>query len=86
MMDLFRKRWLPALFFLLLVAHVGAVFLFPVFPNQDGPVHLYYAQVVERLWENPDAYGGLFKIQHRFPPYAFHSYALILLNLLFAPV
>jgi hypothetical protein len=75
-----------ALFFCLLGLHVVAILALPVFPNQDGPVHLYYAQVAGDLETGSDPYGGLFQIREGLPPYAVHSYLLTALSRWTSPV
>jgi hypothetical protein len=59
----------------------------PVFPSEDGPVHLYYATVMMKLLSG--AHGPLtvaFRIRHLLPPYSLYYYLLILLMQVFPAV
>lgn len=59
----------------------------PVFPSEDGPVHVYYATVMTRLLSG--AHGPLsdaFRIRHLLPPYSLYYYILIGLLQLFPAV
>lgn len=50
----------------------------PLFPSQDGPLHLYYVQIFrELLTHQHTPYTHLFAIRHYLPPYASYYYALI---------
>jgi hypothetical protein len=51
----------------------------PVFPTQDGPVHLYYARVMEALLfqHDPGVLPHFYTIKHMLPPYATYYYLLI---------
>jgi hypothetical protein len=77
-----KTAFVNGMFAILLLLHVGFVFMMPVFPSQDGPVHLYYADVLTRLWQGTDAYGGFFTIQRLAPPYALATYLLAVLYVL----
>src|ERR1700730_4855855 len=50
------------------------------FPSQDGPVHSYYADVLQDLLKGGHAYGRYFQISHILPPYALTYYLLIALG------
>jgi hypothetical protein len=73
------------LFYLLLCSFVAVTMAQRSFPTQDGPLHLYYADVVAHLLRGDGAYGDYFTIKHWAPPYAFHAYLLIALNGLVSP-
>ncbi len=75
-----------ALFYLLLCSYVVATLAQKSFPTQDGPLHLYYADVMTHLLRGDGAYGHYFTIKHWLPPYAFHAYVLVALNGLVAPL
>ncbi len=50
----------------------------PVFPSEDGPVHVYYATVMTKLLSG--SHGPLsdaFRIRHLLPPYSLYYYMLI---------
>ncbi len=74
------------LFYLLLCSYVVATLAQKSFPTQDGPLHLYYADVITHLLRGDGAYGDYFTIKHWLPPYAFHAYVLVALNGLVAPL
>ena len=54
----------------------------PVFPTQDGPMHLYYARIMQALifHSDPGIYPQYFTIKHLFPPYSLYYYLLLLLS------
>ena len=68
----------------MLVAYAVFPLWLTSFPSQDGPVHLYYADVMKDLLRGNGQYGGHFTIKHLFPPYSLTYYLLIVLNA-FAP-
>ena len=68
------------LFGLGVLACCGWVLSLPVFPSEDGPVHVYYATVMAKLLSG--AHGPLaeaFRIRHLLPPYSLYYYMLIVL-------
>ena len=76
-----------ALLFAGLVALYWAWILsFPVFPTQDGPIHLYYAQVLSKLHSGPSVFSNYFAIRYPIPPYAVHYLILLTLYYLVTPV
>jgi hypothetical protein len=77
-------RLLTALPFALLALHLLYVLSLPIFPSQDGPVRMYYADVFASLWRDPGAYNGYFEIRHMLPPYAFETYFFLAANLVFS--
>ena len=83
------RRLIPALYWGLAafqVAMVAMVFRLPVFPSQDGPMHLYYAGVFTAAWHNPAAYGGEFRIPFVVRPYSTLHDLLVALGAVFEPV
>ncbi len=67
------------LFVALVALYCAWILSFPVFPTQDGPIHLYYAQVLSKLHSGPSVFNNYFAIRYPIPPYAVHY--LILLTL-----
>jgi hypothetical protein len=65
-------------FFLLVAAYCLWIVSLPVFPSQDGPVHLYYAEVASRLFSGSAAFSAEYKLVHLLPPYSLHYYFLML--------
>lgn len=62
-------------------AYVVWTLSMPLLPTEDGPVHLYYAQILGRLiWHTHPATAQFFRIKHLFPPYSLYYYALVLLG------
>ncbi len=74
------------LFFGLTAMQAGAVWLHRSFPTQDGPVQLYYTDVLADLLRGGGKYSDYFRINSHSPVYCFFNYALLLLNQVFAPL
>ncbi|MGH9521932.1 MAG: hypothetical protein ACRD3E_05325 [Terriglobales bacterium] len=73
-----RDATLSTLIFVLLLAIACAWVLYlPVFPSQDGPVHVYYARVAGDLMLGGHAYDQQFRVARPFPPYSVHAYLLM---------
>jgi hypothetical protein len=70
----------------ILIVGLAVVLRCRVFPTVDGPIHVYYAEVVRNLLLHTGSYSSYFYLKHVFPPYAFHTYLLIFLNGLFVPL
>lgn len=70
-----RKR-VTCSFYLLLAGEMVWIFSLPMFPTQDGPMHLYYARIISSLLSGTSVYSGYFYIQHILPPYSLHYYFL----------
>lgn len=58
----------------------------PVFPTQDGPVHLYYVDVLRGVLTHSAPYAQHFRIKTFLTPYALEYYSLLGLELFFSPV
>jgi hypothetical protein len=58
----------------------------PLFPSQDGPIHLYYAEVTRNLFLGTGVYEDSFVIRHLLSPYIFQTYLLTVFNSLFDPL
>lgn len=71
--------------FLLLLATVTIVTLPPVFPSQDGPLHLYFVDVLRGVLTHTAPYSGYFEIRSYLTPYSLEHYSLLLLELVFSP-
>jgi hypothetical protein len=65
------------IFLLGLLGAVVFVLWLPVFPTGDGPVHLYYADVLWSLVCHQSAYAPDYAIRHLFAPYLVHYLALV---------
>ena len=57
----------------------------PLFPTQDGPVHLYYADVLRGILTHSVPYAQHFRIKSLLTPYALEYYGLLALEFLFSP-
>ena len=68
-----------AVFAILLSMACGWILYLPVFPSQDGAVHVYYAHVSRDLLLGGHTYGQDYRIARPFPPYAVHAYVLMAL-------
>lgn len=73
-------------FYALLASYVAFVLWLPVFPSQDGPVHIYYAAIANSLLHHESTYAAAFKIKHILPPYALHFYLLMAAMKVLSPV
>jgi hypothetical protein len=60
-----------------LLAAAAFVLWLPVFPTGDGPVHLYYADVLWSLVRHQPVYAQDYAIRHLFAPYLVHYLALV---------
>jgi hypothetical protein len=59
----------------------------PVFPSQDGPVHLYYVDVLRGVLTHTAPYAQHFQLKSFLTPYALEYYSLLALETVFsAPV
>ncbi len=68
-------------FWLVLGAFELFLFTLPLFPNGDGPVHLYLSSVFSKLaTHRSPLYEHFYAIRHLVQPYSFHYYLLILLE------
>jgi hypothetical protein len=70
--------WLYLLFPMLCCLWVISL---PVFPSQDGPLHLYFAQIFKQLLDHRQGiYSQSFYIKHYIPPYSLYYYSLVELS------
>ncbi len=77
-------RWLFAGILLLYCAWVLSL---PLFPSQDGPVHLYLASIFKGLLAGEsNSYSTYYLIRHYLPPYSFHYYLLVALMHVMSPL
>jgi hypothetical protein len=58
----------------------------PVFPSQDGPVHLYYVDVLRSLLTHSGPYVNYFEIKSLLTPYSLEYYSLLGLEFIFSPL
>ncbi len=73
-----------ALFVALLAVSCVWVLSLPVFPSQDGPMHVYFAHVLGSLLHPGGPFAGYFYIRSYLPPYALYYYLLIALMKVFS--
>jgi len=57
----------------------------PLFPTQDGPVHLYYVDVLRGVLTHSAPYAQHFRIKRLLTPYALEYYCLLALEFVFSP-
>ena len=69
----------------LLVCTAVVVLAAPVFPSQDGPVHLYYVDILRNLLTHSGAYAQHFEIKALLTPYALEYYSLLMFEMVFSP-
>jgi len=75
-----KSRWWDAMFVVALCAPMALVLSLPVFPSQDGPIHLYYVDVLRALLSHSNQYGGYFVVRTLVTPYALQYYSLLALQ------
>jgi len=63
---------------------MALVLSLPVFPSQDGPMHLYWVDVLRALLSHSNQYGGYFQIRAFLTPYALHYYTMLALEAVFS--
>ena len=68
------------MFWLLAISYVSFLLSLGVFPSEDAPVHLYYADVLKDLMTGGNSYGHYFTVRHWLPPYALIYYLFIALD------
>ena len=77
------RKFCVLLFVLLLAGFSAMILRLPVFPSQDGPMHVYHAHVYGSLLRGGGPYEEYFRITQYFPPYSFFNYAFLALNTVF---
>ena len=80
-----RSRWWNRAALALLVCTALVLLASPVFPSQDGPVHLYYVDVLRGLLTHSAPYAQHFAIKSFVTPYALEYYSLLALETVFSP-
>ena len=65
---------------------VAMIFSLPFFPSHDGPVHLYYVDVLRGLLSHSGPYPQYFEIKSYLTPYMIEYYSLLGLEQLFTPL
>ncbi|MFL6547014.1 MAG: hypothetical protein ACJ8LM_17765 [Candidatus Udaeobacter sp.] len=74
------------LFFALVAVYCIWILSLPLFPSQDGPVHLYYASILSHLLSGSRLFSEYFSIRHPVPPYSLHYVLMLLLMKVFSPI
>ncbi|HEY0785218.1 MAG TPA: hypothetical protein VGD62_05055 [Acidobacteriaceae bacterium] len=72
-----EPRWLERFFFVSLLCFCAYVLWLPVFPTNDGPLHIYFSSILWELASRPTIYSSYFAIRHLIQPYSLHYFALI---------
>ncbi len=76
-----NSRLYVALLTLIVGSYCAWVLSLPLFPTQDGPVHLYFVHVLrELLTGHGSFYQQYYYIRHILPPYSLYYYTLLLLS------
>ncbi len=66
---------------MLLGVYVAWMLSLPAWPSQDGPVHLFYTEVLGKLLSHGEtSYRAFYTVKHFAPPYALYYYLLLLLS------
>ncbi|HEX3745335.1 MAG TPA: hypothetical protein VHW09_15430 [Bryobacteraceae bacterium] len=58
----------------------------PMFPSQDGPVHLYYVDVLRAILTHSAPYAQHFQLTRFLTPYSLEYYTLLALEFVFSPI
>jgi hypothetical protein len=80
-----RQHFWTAAMFGLLACTASIPLIAPLFPTQDGPVHLYYADVLRGVLLHSAPYAQHFEIKSLLTPYALQYYSLFALETVFSP-
>ena len=81
-----RSRPVARSLYLVLLAIITAAYAawvlsLPLFPTQDGPMHLYYTHVLHAVLFGPAGiYPRFYAVRHLLPPYASYYYLLMLIS------
>lgn len=73
-------------FWLLLISYVSFLLSLGALPSEDGPVHVYYADVFRDLLTGGNSYSHYFEIRHWLAPYALIYYLFIALDRFVSPL
>jgi hypothetical protein len=80
------RRHVGLIYLLVIAGYAAWILSLPVFPSQDGPAHVYFADVASHLWSGNSVFSGSYEIVHPISPYALQTYLLIPLLRLAGPV
>lgn len=76
-----RQRLALAAYLAVIALHCAWVLSMPVFPSQDGPLHLYYVNIFrDLLWHAHGTYSNTYYIGRYLPAYSLYYYGLIALG------
>src|SRR5271165_6337573 len=75
--------WWDVAVLVLLGCTAAVVLAVPVFPTQDGPIHLYYTDILRSLLTHTGSYPQYFAIKSVLTPYALEYYVLLVLETAF---
>ncbi len=64
------------------IAYCAWILSLPLFPTQDGPIHLYFVRILQALLfhRDPGIFPQYFLVKHLAPPYALYYYLLLILG------
>jgi hypothetical protein len=75
-----------ALWCLAIILQIVVVLGVPLFPSQDGPMHLYYVDLLRSLITGKGAYAKYYVFGHPLPPYLFQYGLTLLIEAFCAPL
>ena len=76
-----QQRLALLVYLSILMLHCAWVLSMPVFPSQDGPLHLYYVNIFHELLRHaPGIYSDTYYIGRYLPTYSLYYYGLIALS------
>jgi hypothetical protein len=72
----------PVVLGLIALSYCIWILSLPLFPTQDGPMHLYYVRIMQAilLHHDPGLFPKYFTIKHLLPPYSLYYYLLLFLG------
>lgn len=73
-------HWAPIIYAFLTMAVILSL---PCFPSHDGPVHLYYADILRGLLTHSGPYPQYFEIKSWVTPHMLEYFSLLVLELVF---
>ena len=78
--------WWEVAFVALLAGSASVLLASPSFPSEDGPLHLYYVDVLRGLLTHSGPYPQYFQLKTLLTPYALEYYLLLALETVFSPL
>jgi hypothetical protein len=81
-----NRVWWDVAGIALLAATATVLLAAPAFPSQDGPVHLYYIDILRGLLTHTGPYPASFQLKTLLTPYALQYYSMLALETVLPPL